>query len=175
MRKEIHSREIKTQVWLLDNGNWEIESNLVDTKGYDTKVGLGKDLPAGDPLHQMKIVIEASAVGEICDITIQMPDTPFQYCPEVIRNFDQLKGEFMSKGWNQLLNERFSKAQGCRHLIDMLRNAATVLFQAMAYSRNLTPDDMSYWVNTCHAMREDGEVALFLQKQFVDVTGTGSA
>ena len=175
MRKAIHTRDIQSQVWLLDDELWEIEIRLLDTKGYDTRVGLDRELPAGDALHEMRIRLEVGFDQVIRKIDVAMPYTPFEICPGVMRNFDSLVGESMARGWNALLSERFSGAGGCRHLVDMLRSAATVLFQAMSYQHEFTPEQIPYWTDSCHAFRKDGEVIRELKRRFPGQNGEEQA
>ena len=175
MRKEIHNRDIQSRVWLLDDMFWEIEIRLLDTKGYDTRVGLDRELPAGDALHEMCIRLEVGLDQVIRRIDVAMPNTPFEFCPGVIRNFDNLVGENMAKGWNGLLSDRFSGAGGCRHLVDMLRSAATVLFQAMSYQHEFTPEQIPYWTDSCYAFQQDGEVMRKLKRRFPEAPEEGQA
>lgn len=165
MRKEIHTRDIESRVWLHDDDYWEIEIWLLDTKGYDTTVGLDKDLPAGQALHEMRVQLTVGLDQVIRDIEIAMPNTPFDLCPGVVHNFKSLKGQCMAKGWNGLLSERFAGAGGCRHIVDMLRMAGTVLFQAMSYNYDFRKDDLPFWSDSCYAFRNDGLVIREIERR----------
>ena len=155
--RPVHRRTIENLAWLHEDGALEIESRLIDIKGYDTKIGFNRDLPAGDAVHDMTINIVLESDWRIRQIRLHMESAPFSVCPEVIRRFEGLRGESMGKGWNALLSSRFAGSSGCRHLIDLLRGMATVAFQSMHRS-TWTKQAIDGISDSCHAFRKDGEV-----------------
>lgn len=160
-QRAMHHRTIDHRTWLHEDGVLELEGRLVDTKAYDTRIGFGRELPAGEPVHDMTIRILLGPDWRIRDIRLQMTHTPFDICSEVIRRFENLRGESMGKGWNALLNERFSGVSGCRHLIDLLRGMATVAFQSMP-SNGWTEEGLAFMADSCHAFRQGGPVMVRL-------------
>lgn len=156
--KPLHRRWVDNRSWLHDDGALEIESRLVDTRGHDSRVGLGRRLPAGEAVHDMTIRVVLEPDLKIRDIQLQMPHTPFDICPEVVGAFEGLRGERMGRGWNALLSQRFSGAGGCRHLIDLLRGMATVAFQSLHRDISFTPEVVSQFGDSCYAFRKDGLV-----------------
>ncbi len=154
-RKPLHRRTIDHQTWLHEEGCLEIQSRLVDTKGYDTQVGLGRALPAGEPLHEMFIRLLLDVDGVIREIDVRMASTPFDICPEVAQRFDALVGVSIGRGWNALLSERFKGVGGCRHLIDLLRGMGTVAFQSHS-NRGWSPEAVEAFSGSCYAFDEEG-------------------
>jgi hypothetical protein len=159
--RAMHHRTIDHRTWLHEDGVLELEGRLVDTKAYDTRIGFGRELPAGEPVHDMTIRILLGPDWRIRDIRLQMAHTPFDICSEVIRRFENLRGESMGKGWNALLNKRFSGAGGCRHLIDLLRGMATVAFQSMP-GNGWTEEALAFMADSCHAFEQGGAVMVRL-------------
>jgi hypothetical protein len=159
--KAMHHRTVDHRTWLHEDGALELESRIVDTKAYDTRVGFDRALPAGEPVHDMTIRILLEPDWRIRDIRLQMAHIPFDICNEVIRRFESLRGESMGKGWNALLSERFSGVGGCRHLIDLLRGMATVAFQSMP-SKGWTEEALAFLSDSCHAFRQGGAVMVRL-------------
>jgi hypothetical protein len=155
--KPMHRRSIEHQTRLHETGVLEIESRLIDTKAYDTHVGFGRPLGAGEPVHDMTIRILVGPDMLIRDIQLRMDSTPFEICPEVIQRFEKLKGISIGKGWNAQLSQRFAGTGGCRHLVDLLRGMATVAFQSMARS-DWTPEALAWVSNSCHAFDQKGPV-----------------
>jgi hypothetical protein len=153
----MHRRSIEHQTRLHETGVLEIESRLIDTKAYDTHVGFGRPLGAGEPVHDMTIRILVGPDTLIQDIQLRMDSAPFDICPKIIQRFEKLKGSSMAGGWNALLNQRFAGTQGCRHLIDLLRGMATVAFQSMARS-DWTPEALAWLNDSCHAFDQKGPV-----------------
>ena len=51
-RKPMHTRTVQCRGYLRDDGLWDIEGHLVDTKPYDIpSEDRGGTIPAGEPLH----------------------------------------------------------------------------------------------------------------------------
>ena len=160
-RRAMHRRSIDHQTWLREDGILEIESRLVDAKAYDTRVGFGRELAAGQALHDMTINILLGPDGLIRAIRLRMDSAPFKICSEVIQRFETLRGASMGKGWNALLSRRFAGVGGCRHLVDLLRGMGTVAFQSM-YREDWTRDTVNRFSDSCYAFRSEGPVMVRL-------------
>lgn len=167
LRTAMHHRSIEHRSWLLEDGCLEIESRLLDTKAYDTTVGFDRELPAGEPLHDMTIRILLGADTLIRDIELRMDSTPFDICPEVIVRFESLRGASMGKGWNMMLSRRFAGIGGCRHLVDLLRGMGTVAFQSMS-SEGWTRESVSRFSDSCYAFCQGGSVMARLRADRAD-------
>ncbi len=155
-RRAMHHRSIEHQTWMHEDGCLEIESRLLDTKGYDTRVGFDRELPAGEALHDMTINIRVGDDTLIREIRLCMDATPFDICPEVISRFDSLRGASMGKGWNMMLSRRFARIGGCRHLVDLLRGMGTVAFQSLP--GGWTKESVEWFSDSCYAFRQNGPV-----------------
>lgn len=157
LRTAMHNRSIEHRSWLLDDGCLEIESRLLDTKAYDTTVGFDRQLPAGEPLHDMTIHILLAPDTLIRDIQLRMDATPFDICPEVIKRFESLRGASMGRGWNAMLSRRFSSISGCRHLVELLRGMGTVAFQS-APNKGWTESTVKVFSDSCYAFCQGGPI-----------------
>jgi hypothetical protein len=165
--KAMHQRSIEHRSWLYEDGTLEIVGRLIDSKAYDSRIGFNRPLPAGEAVHDMTIRILLGPDWHIRDIGLSMERSPFDICPEVMRNFETLRGESMGKGWNALLSERFAGVGGCRHLIDLLRGMATVAFQSI--QRNAwTQEALNGFAGSCHAFRQDGPVMVQLAEELAE-------
>jgi hypothetical protein len=162
--KAVHRRSINHQTRQHEDGALEIESRLIDSKGYDTLIGFNRPLPAGEPVHDMTIRILLGADGVIRDIALRMDSAPFNICTEVIGRFEELRGVSMGRGWNGLLSKRFGGAGGCRHLIDLLRGMGTVAFQS-AHGKSWTPASLERMTDSCHAFRQGSPVMVRLSAE----------
>ena len=65
-RKLIHTRKISTQAFLREDGLWDLEANLLDTKTRDFTLcsGIRK---SGDAIHDMTLCITIDASFNILD------------------------------------------------------------------------------------------------------------
>lgn len=159
--RALHRRSIEHRTWLHEDGALEVEGRLIDTKAYDSRIGFNRELPAGEAVHDMTIRILLEPGGSIQDIRLRMESAPFAICPEVIRNFESLRGASMGKGWNALLSERFGGAGGCRHLVDLLRGMATVVFQSQQ-RKGWSHNALEAFGDSCHTFRKGGPVMVRL-------------
>jgi hypothetical protein len=155
-RRAMHHRSIEHQTWLHEDGCLEIESRLIDTKAYDARVGFDRELPAGQALHDMSICILLGTDSLIREIQLRMDSAPFEICSEITRRFESLRGASMGKGWNALLSQHFAGADGCRHLIDLLRGMGTVVFQSLP--GEWTQESVERFSDSCYAFRQNGPV-----------------
>jgi hypothetical protein len=162
--RAMHHRSTDYQSWLNDDETLEIEARLIDTKAYDTTVGFDRELPAGEPVHDMTIRIRLGLSGRIEDISLRMDHSPFDMCSGVLHRFENLRGAYMGKGWNALLKERFAGTHGCRHLIDLLRGIATVAFQSMSH-KDKSQEMVDLLTDSCHAFQQQGEVMVRLAEE----------
>ena len=55
-RRLVHTREIKTQAFARDDGLWDLEASLIDTKAKDFPLASGVR-PAGDAIHHMFLLV----------------------------------------------------------------------------------------------------------------------
>ena len=55
----LHSRNIFSNGYLRKDGLFEIESSIRDTKSYNIPKSDGGVLEAGDPLHEMHVVLSS--------------------------------------------------------------------------------------------------------------------
>lgn len=78
-RRPLHRRNIDVQGYLRDDGLWEVEGVLQDTKGYDISSKDRGTIPTGDFLHHLSLVFDSDF--RIVDVRCSMMDTPYKDCP----------------------------------------------------------------------------------------------
>src|SRR5690606_1430612 len=54
-RQPIHTRSIRVDSYLREDGLWDLQAELVDTKAYDFPIRNGDTHCAGDPVHHMRL------------------------------------------------------------------------------------------------------------------------
>ena len=76
-RTHVHTRDVQYRGYRREDGLWDIEAELTDTKTYGLERN-GRDvLPAGDPVHGMVIRLTVDDAMKITDVAVGMPATPF--------------------------------------------------------------------------------------------------
>jgi hypothetical protein len=119
-RQHLHTREIVCRGYKRDDGLWDIEAGLTDTKTYAfDNIDRGV-ISAGEPLHGMFIRLTVDDSLTVMDIETVSDLTPFAVCPAAASAYASLKGLRMGRGWREAVRERVGGVKGCTHLTDLL-------------------------------------------------------
>lgn len=160
-REEYHTRKLDMKAYRRDDGLWDIEAHMTDTKPFES--GPRDDRwPAGRPIHDMwlRLTIDESYAVRACEAWTARG--PYPDCPRINAAFAGLAGLSIGPGWNRAVRERLGGARGCTHLVEMLAQMATTAYQALWSERDPEeaeqppPESM---INSCYAYREDGPLA----------------
>ncbi len=157
-RKLQHIREIYCRGYEREDGLWDIEGTLVDTKTYDFKNTDREYISSGEALHDMKIRLTVDENLKIHNAEACTDASPYNICPDIIPAYNCLKGLSIKSGWRRAVRERLSGTNGCTHLTDMLLgplavaafhtvSSATRRNSGSEKNRTATPA----LLNTCHA------------------------
>ncbi|MBE9605971.1 DUF2889 domain-containing protein [Acetobacteraceae bacterium H6797] len=134
-RQLLHSRDIDLRGYQREDGLFDIEAHLVDTKSYDFENMDRGLIPSGEPVHGMwiRLTIDQDLVIQACEAT--MDYTPYTICPGAAPNFARLAGLKIGPGFNRAVNERVGGVHGCTHLREVLAQMATVAYQTLTVIR----------------------------------------
>jgi len=167
-REPIHRREIDCRGYRRQDGLWDIEGSLVDTKSYAFKNEHRGEVKPGEPIHQMWLRLTLDDAMTIQAVEAATDHSPFAICPAILPNFQKLVGLKIAKGFNGKVFELFGGVEGCTHHVELIGRLATVAFQTifpyrnrMAEAEGKRPDASRRprLLNTCHAFAENGEIA----------------
>lgn len=125
-RKHIHTRRIVCEAFEREDGLWDVEANMTDTKTYDTERAR-----AGQPLHDMWIRLTLDTQFVIHGIESAMDAHPQSMCPHAVNPMRDLVGVKIGAGWQTEVRRRIGGALGCTHLRELLAPMATTAMQAM--------------------------------------------
>lgn len=162
-----HTREVICQGYLRDDGLWDIEAHLTDTKTFKMRCIERNDgyIPIGEPLHGMAIRITVDLDLNILDAEASMDFTPFDLCPSIADAYRQLIGLKIESGFTKKTRALFGGVQGCTHLVELLGPLATTAYQATHQARQ--ERDQGNWdagseppplLNSCHTFDSTGPV-----------------
>lgn len=129
-RKEIHSRRIVCRGYLRDDGLWDIEAELLDTKGNPFALHM-RMVPAGDPIHLMAIRLTVDDELSVKDVLIDQEHIPYPKCLDAAAPMRRLIGKRIGPGWRQAIQDSLGGNKGCAHLRDMLNAMAPVAYQTV--------------------------------------------
>ncbi|QHE84585.1 DUF2889 domain-containing protein [Hydrogenophaga sp. BPS33] len=130
-RSPITARHIVCEGFRRDDGLWEVEARLADTRSYEAPTLWRPNLPAGEPFHEMALRLAFDDLREIHEIEVAIDSHPFPECPSAIPNFQRLIGLRMGAGFNKAVQARVGGEEGCTHVLTLITNMATVAVQTL--------------------------------------------
>lgn len=165
-RRAMHHRVIDMNAYLREDGLYDIDAHLVDTKPFDFPLVSSPDpLPAGRPLHDLWIRMTVDETCIVRDIDARSDSTPYSLCKEAESTLGVLIGERIASGWSAKVKERLRGAAGCTHLMEMLIPMATTALQAIGGAlregaTTIDPAKVPLRLDSCYAYSRHREVVL---------------
>jgi DUF2889 family protein len=151
-REPLHLRRIEIHGYRREDGLYDIEGHLVDTKPYDFKLAAGLR-PAGEPIHDMWLRITVDRTLAIVDAAAAMDAMPYvEHCGEIVPAYRKLVGLAIGPGYQARVKELLGGVHGCTHITELAGSLATAAFQTMAGQRLQDPDRKPFQLDRCHAL-----------------------
>ncbi|GMQ90538.1 MAG: DUF2889 domain-containing protein [Gammaproteobacteria bacterium] len=162
-RKPIHHRSIQCHGYQREDGLWDIEGHLVDTKSYAFPNRERGEIAAGEPVHEMWLRLTVDDELRVHEVEAMMDASPFSICPAITGRFEKLRGLRIGRGWRRCVNELLGGIKGCTHLVELLGPVGTTAFQTIypINSRRQKPATAGKKppiIDSCHALASDSEV-----------------
>jgi hypothetical protein len=163
-RKLIQMRTIDFTGYIREDGLWDIEAHLVDTRTKSLSYArYGVPKPPGHPIHEMKIRLTVDDDVLIHEAEAATLNAPFDTCSVPPAVFPKLKGLSLNKGWKERVYELMGGTKGCTHLLELLGNLATVAHQTVSSSDKYLEmlergEDRPFFVHRCYTYDESGPV-----------------
>jgi hypothetical protein len=158
-----HARAIHIEAFVRDDGLWEIDAHVTDTKPVDLSLPSG-NLPAGQPLHSLWLRLTLDRQFVIVDVEANSEAVPYSgYCNTIAPDYEKLIGLSLVKGFRHTLKERIGGALGCTHLTELAQILPTAALQAFGAEIGRQSDlaaaqKKPAQLDRCHALRSDGAV-----------------
>jgi hypothetical protein len=135
-RRPIHQRTIRFEGFLREDGLWDIDCELSDTKAEPITRAEGQLLPAGDPVHLLRVRLTVDDNFTIRAVETAAAKVPFQECQlPAAAPMQKLVGLTMGPGWRKAIDLAIGGVGGCTHLRELVFNAATAAFQMIPHHR----------------------------------------
>ncbi len=163
-REHIHTRQIHCQGFLRDDGLWDIEGEMIDTKTYSFENKDRGTVNSGDPVHRMLLRLTVDDNLKVHDVEAVTENGPYTICGNITPALKGLIGASIKPGWRREVIKNFGATQGCTHLTDMLLGPMAVtafqtIFPARARRHAANPSGKKpFLLDTCHALASDGPV-----------------
>ena len=137
-RTHLHTRAVVYRGYRRDDGLWDIEGEMTDTKTYALERSERGAMPPGTPVHGMAIRATVDDRMTIREISTAMDHTPFGECGAGVDPMQGMVGITMGPGWRQAIEKTLGGIRGCTHLRELLFNMATAAYQTIpAYQARL--------------------------------------
>ncbi|MES2534270.1 MAG: DUF2889 domain-containing protein [Pseudomonadota bacterium] len=130
-RKQLHTRAVTYRGYQRDDGLWDIEGHLLDTRTYESDALEKGVLPPGTPVHDMSIRVTVDDKMVIQDIASSMSSVPFSECNSAQDPIRNLIGAKLGPGWRLALETKLGGIKGCTHMRELLFNIATAAYQTV--------------------------------------------
>jgi hypothetical protein len=180
-RRHAHTRTIKCDGYQRDDGLWDIEARIVDTKPFRYRESFRGLREPSEPVHDMALRLTIDNDMVVRDIEVAMLSVPYALCASVVPAFKGLIGRKIGAGWRRAVQDCVGGVKGCTHVRELLLPVATVAFQTLGGwpeegQPAPTPDpdcqtERPHFVDGCKAWATDGEVVAMLYPQFHRKTG----
>ena len=154
-RSPLHHRQISVHGYSRDDGNFDIEGHLQDTKAIDFKLQSGVRL-AGEPVHSMRLRITIDRTLTIVDAEASSDAVPYEgYCEQIAPDYKKLVGLAIRPGFSGLVRKLFAGTRGCTHITDLIGIVATTAFQTVAGHIPQDSEVLPFQLDKCHALALD--------------------
>lgn len=167
-----HTRVIECNGYAREDGLWDIEGHLVDTKSYvHSRRDGGRERQPGEPVHHMWLRLTIDLDFRIHDAEAVTDSGPYETCGDITVNFKRLIGLTIGPGWRKAIAERVGGVLGCTHLVELLGPLGTTAYQATGRAREArkagaTDARKPYQINSCHIYKDDAPAVLERWPQF---------
>lgn len=159
-RKPIHTRQVSYRGFAREDGYWDIEGEMLDTKPLVFSDGISTWEP-NEPIHHMLIRVTIDGDLLVRDIAVAMDAFPHAPCPQVMGPMSRMVGCTMGRGWRKAIEQHLGGIQGCSHLRELLFNMATAAYQSippLPLVRDPDPDNPPRHFGQCLAWDFNGPV-----------------
>ena len=170
-RKHLHTREIQCRGYKRDDGLWDIEGRIVDTKTYSFDNVDRGGVAAGEPVHHMEVRLTLDD-----DLVVQKAEastvaSPYSICGEISPGFSALEGLAIKPGWRGQVIKRLGGVKGCVHITDLVTGPVAVtahqtIFTARKKRKTAAPGEKPPQLSSCYAYRPSSSVVKRLWPEF---------
>lgn len=175
-RRRIHSRRITLEGFLRDDGLYDLDASLTDTKDDDYPLASGLR-PAGEPVHLLRIRVSFDAAFDIVDVAACSDAVPYPgQCDTIGPVYRKLIGLSLVRGFRRTVGEMFADVRGCTHLSELLLSLPTAAIQTAATFRRENEDvaEKPFQLDRCHALESSAEAVRLYYPKWYRPAGGGA-
>jgi len=165
-RRHVHTRSIRVDAYARDDGLWDLEAVLVDTKYRDFPLATGVR-KAGDPVHEMVLTVTIDTKCNVLAAHAESRWVPYPgHCDAIGPDYAKLVGLNLLQDFRRHLQSRLGGVHGCSHITELAKVLPTAAVQAFAdevfktrdtaHDKHHEDDPKPWQLDRCHALRSDG-------------------
>lgn len=180
-RRHVHTRSIRVDAYVRDDGLWDVEAQLVDTKSRDLQLASGVRA-AGDPVHDVTLTITIDTDLNVRDARASTASVPYPgFCNAIEPAYAKLIGLNLLHQFRRHVRERLGGMRGCTHLTELADVLPTAAIQAFAGERVRKPQPAAdgterqpFYLDSCHALVTTGPAVAQFYPRWYRGAATGS-
>lgn len=164
-RKLAHTRVVTCNGYQRDDGLWDIEGRIVDTKPYRFQNrDRGGWIEEDEALHDISIRLTVNLDLEVIDVDAAIDYSPYNYCKSVSTVARNLVGLKIAPGWTQKSKLAMGANRGCTHLTELLGPVATTAIQTISSAKSRLGQSKARrsgsnaFLDSCHTYASDSPV-----------------
>jgi hypothetical protein len=161
-RKPLHRRAIEVVAFEREDGLFDLEARLTDTKSRPLDL-IGGRVEAGEPIHDMLLRVTVDTSFTVVDVCAESMSVPVPgVCDAIAPAYSRLIGLNLLSGFRREAKARMGRTTGCTHLTELTGVLPTAALQAFGHLvRGTEQDDASqppFFIGQCHAYDRSGPV-----------------
>ncbi len=151
-RQPLHHRAISVRGYAREDGCFDIEGHLVDTKSVPFKLASGIREP-GEYIHEMWLRLTVDRMLTIVDAAAAIEAMPYPgNCNQIAPDYKKLIGLSLRPGFTAKVRDLLGGTNGCTHTTDLIGIVATAAFQTMAGQGTQPVNQRPFQLGRCHAL-----------------------
>lgn len=162
-RRHVHKRSIQVDAYARDDGLWDLEASLTDTKSRDFMLATGMR-PVGEPVHDMLLTVTIDTKLNVVAASAESRSVPYPgRCEAIAPDYSKLVGLNLLQNFRKQSIARLGGINGCTHLTELSALLPTAAIQAFAgevfrshESADHGDETKPSQLDRCHALRTDG-------------------
>ena len=162
-RKHLHTRDIQCRGYERDDGLWDIEGRIIDTKTYSFENFDRGGVASGEAVHHMEIRLTVDDDLVVQKAEASTESSPYSICGDMNHVFSTLEGAAIVPGWRGEVIKRMGGVKGCVHLTDLVTGPiAVTAHQTIQTARQRrkkgVPGKPPPQLNSCHAYAQGSDI-----------------
>lgn len=159
-RKPAHTRSLTLRGYEREDGLWDIEGHIVDTKPYAFKTG-GCARGPDEPIHDMRVRVTIDTDFTVQDVVVSSDAMPYPgLCDSTLPDYRKLIGLNLARGFRRAALAAMGGTKGCTHVTEMLTHLPSAAYQTMSTLPKMydPKTQLNLAAGRCVALKPDGEM-----------------